>query len=876
MVFLLGGQSNMSGRGSRSSLPSELRNPQTDVRIWYDGDTGGAGPLPLNTWVDLAPGTGVDLGPEVTFGRRMAEQFPEYKIALVKHSVGATSLYSDWNATSLGPRYVDFLNTADNALDALVAQGHTYRIGGMLWYQGEHDCHYVERAQTYAQNLTNFIADVRTRFLEPQMPFLIARIGPSSRPYVNEVRAAQVQVAEADPWVEWINVDPAAVNPNDTIHLSTAGYMDVGEWFADAFIPHPNTGGASNDPKLSSGVVTAVGSSWHTVTLTKNYSNPVVVCSVQYTASQKPVVARVRNASGSTFELRVQNPSNSTVSGYTVHYVVVEAGRYNSPKMEAGRITSTSTDRSGSTGGQQVWLRGNYTRPVVVGQVMTANDPDWSAFWARGSGGRTDAPNQRLYIGKHVGQDTDTDRANEMLGYIVLEAGNGSASSVPFYANVSGDTVNGVANHPPDELPLSGLNTAKVALVSPAGLDGMDLGWPILYGGTAVSPTTLKVSFDEDQIGDGERLHTTESVAYAVFASGASSEAPAPGGGGTNPDPDPTNPQTLTFEAETWFQQAEGTGAAAGYGWVGTTNPTGYSGSEAVTTTDQAYVSTGDTTAGPRLDYNVNFPAAGTYYVWVRAYAIDDGSNSIHAGLRDNGPATYGRFGIEFGSGRYNWSNTVIAGQRVTINVPAAGARVFSLWMRESAIRVDKIVLTQDSGLVPSDTGGGTTPPPGGTPSGTTMRFQAESYAAATPGTGAVATHNWTLNTDVAGFNGSGFMKAGPNSGKSASDTTIGPRLDYLLNFPAAGTYYVHVRTYAASVSDDSLHVGLLSQGPATFSGGLYPTTRGTWAWAKKGPSGNVAINVTSAGTQTFSVWMREDGMLIDEIVVTTNSSFTP
>jgi hypothetical protein len=49
-------------------------------------------------------------------------------------------------------------------------------------------------------------------------------------------------------------------------------------------------------------------------------------------------------------------------------------------------------------------------------------------------------------------------------------------------------------------------------------MDGSDGGWPVLYGSDPVNSSQLKLAFDEDQIADSERAHTTEQVAYVVFA----------------------------------------------------------------------------------------------------------------------------------------------------------------------------------------------------------------------------------------------------------------------------------------------------------------------------------------------------------------------
>jgi hypothetical protein len=63
---------------------------------------------------------------------------------------------------------------------------------------------------------------------------------------------------------------------------------------------------------------------------------------------------------------------------------------------------------------------------------------------------------------------------------------------------------------------LSGAN-ASFAAVSAAGMDGGNGGWPVLYGGTPVTEDTLVLGFDEDQMKDSERAHTTEQVAYIAL-----------------------------------------------------------------------------------------------------------------------------------------------------------------------------------------------------------------------------------------------------------------------------------------------------------------------------------------------------------------------
>jgi hypothetical protein len=249
----------------------------------------------------------------------------------------------------------------------------------------------------------------------------------------------------------------------------------------------------------------------------------VVVCSLSYGSGKPPMVPRGRNASGDSFEVRIAraDSSTATVSGIAVHCMVVEEGTYTTAshgiKMEAVKYVSTVTDRKGSWNGTTRSYQNTYTSPVVLGQVMTYNDADWSVFWARGSSRSSPPSSTTLRVGKHVAEDTDTSRANETIGYIVLEAGSGTMSGVDYVAALGADTIRGYDNSPPFSYSLSGLSSTSAAVVSSAAMDGGNGGWPILYGTSPVSTSSLNLAYDEDQIKDNERKHITEQVAYIVF-----------------------------------------------------------------------------------------------------------------------------------------------------------------------------------------------------------------------------------------------------------------------------------------------------------------------------------------------------------------------
>lgn len=274
-------------------------------------------------------------------------------------------------------------------------------------------------------------------------------------------------------------------------------------------------------------VATGVGSNWQTINLAKIYTAPVVVATVRLNNSTgAPAIARVRNATSNSFELRVQNPSGQSLTDYTVDYIVVEEGIYNVAdhgiKMEAVKANSSFTAHDTDWTRENRVYQNSYNNPVVFGQVMTQNDPDWSAFWASTTTSEFDPPSSSSFAaGKHVGEDSDITRLDETLGYLVFEAGNGDLDGTPFYAALGSDIVGGVQGSSTDFLyPHSGLTNANVAILTLVGMDGDNGGWPVLYGNDPLTSTNINVRVEEDQINDAERTHTTEQFSYIVFDNG--------------------------------------------------------------------------------------------------------------------------------------------------------------------------------------------------------------------------------------------------------------------------------------------------------------------------------------------------------------------
>jgi len=153
------------------------------------------------------------------------------------------------------------------------------------------------------------------------------------------------------------------------------------------------------------------------------------------------------------------------------------------------------------------------------------------------------------------------------------------------------------------------------------------------------------------------------------------------------------------------------------------------------------------------------------------------------------------------------------------------------------------------------------------------VSLEAENRVAQTSASG----HDWVLATDVPGFSGTGAMRGDPDNGGffDVGYTTTSPRLDYLVRFNRTGTHYVIVRAQGPHGMSDSLHVGL--DGAAIASAdriNIFPTT---FAWQNNTADGIVAtIDVPTTGLHTINVWMREDGVVFDKLVLTPSSTFMP
>lgn len=224
-VFLLAGQSNMSGAGLFEQLKRSEKKPPEGVKIWHE-----------NQWQDIGPGVSANtgrFGPELSFGRAMRKAYPNDEIYLIKKAAGGTSMHKHWKVTDgKGPLLKSFLKTVEMACKNLDEGKVPYTISGMLWMQGESDADQGKGAE-YEGSLKAFIKEMRREFKERKMPFVMGRIIPTfDKPPGNGplVRAAQEKVAEDLKYVAWFDTDKFdRINKG---HYNHDGQIELGEAFA--------------------------------------------------------------------------------------------------------------------------------------------------------------------------------------------------------------------------------------------------------------------------------------------------------------------------------------------------------------------------------------------------------------------------------------------------------------------------------------------------------------------------------------------------------------------------------------------------------------------------------------------------------------------
>lgn len=247
-VFVFAGQSNANGFGIPSQLPVGLQ--QSQANVLFDNAYVNATPAWAPLQAPTEPGSRYNFGgqynidyvngafgPELTTGLGISKAMGGKQVAEVKYSVGGTSLASDWNpaATEGNMCYSKMVSAVNTAVAKLQIKNpdKLVQIQGFFWMQGENDTD----GSTYQNNLTNFIARVRTDFGNPNLPFVIGQLGAAWTGNAIAQAQANIGTPRKSTYVHDTLMVATADLPVifDNMHFNTTGVQKLGDRYAAAF-----------------------------------------------------------------------------------------------------------------------------------------------------------------------------------------------------------------------------------------------------------------------------------------------------------------------------------------------------------------------------------------------------------------------------------------------------------------------------------------------------------------------------------------------------------------------------------------------------------------------------------------------------------------
>ena len=205
-VFILSGQSNMSGFGRMMDIQSNdsfvgYREIYPRIKFFLASDGG-----ELTYSDSLKPGAsgyqdvgGISgnstFGPELGVAKMLSNKFPNDSMAFLKIPWGGTILETNWLNDQPFPGasihvYSWFISKLKEALDRLSQSPQGYEIQGVIWMQGEGDATDSGMAARYSQNLRNFVeSKLRTdlsqypaHLINGIVPFVYGRIHNQKTP----------------------------------------------------------------------------------------------------------------------------------------------------------------------------------------------------------------------------------------------------------------------------------------------------------------------------------------------------------------------------------------------------------------------------------------------------------------------------------------------------------------------------------------------------------------------------------------------------------------------------------------------------------------------------------------------------------------------
>lgn len=218
-LFLLTGQSNMSGRG-KVGPQDKIPNPH----VWMLTKAG--------TWVPAVDPMHFDkphidgVGPGRTFGIAVAKADPSVEVGLVPCAFGGTSI-EQWHKG--GKLYDDAIERAK------IAEKHgTFKA--ILWHQGESDAN-PRKEKSYPAKLKKLIAEFRADLNAPNLPFVAGQLGrfhQKHAPGTNLFNEQLVEMEKTEPHYTCVS-SKGLTDKGYGTHFNAESQREFGRRYAAAY-----------------------------------------------------------------------------------------------------------------------------------------------------------------------------------------------------------------------------------------------------------------------------------------------------------------------------------------------------------------------------------------------------------------------------------------------------------------------------------------------------------------------------------------------------------------------------------------------------------------------------------------------------------------
>ena len=240
-VIILIGQSNATGCSLTSYLEKNLGEEAyakyekgfSNVLINYCLDDHKYTSNGEFVTTDLSCGAGEGyFGPEVGIAEKLAEEYPDETVFILKYSMSGYSLHHHWlSEGKRGSIYEAFMIFAKQYMDTLLEHNYDAKIDVICWMQGESDTTDY-KASKYYENQKAFVGYLRDDLAKyaQEGGIYFVDAGISNSPYCEPAYPAINQAKEQFSRDSELNIYFPTISEGLTIHLEPEGEPDWGHY----------------------------------------------------------------------------------------------------------------------------------------------------------------------------------------------------------------------------------------------------------------------------------------------------------------------------------------------------------------------------------------------------------------------------------------------------------------------------------------------------------------------------------------------------------------------------------------------------------------------------------------------------------------------